>query len=118
MRILTGAVGLVLLAGCSSVSDTRDTAPLLQVSSSNSAKQVAECIRDGWQNIAVWGAGIGGTLQESNGRYTVFSPDSQTPWHLADVTPTLTGSKVSYHFYRTWQSPIDRVPEVVKSCAR
>lgn len=118
MRALILAAGLALLAGCASVGDTRNTPPLLSLNSKNSPKQVAECIRDGWQNINVWGAGIGGTLQESSGRYTVFSPDSQTPWSLADVQPVSGGSAIRYHFYRTWQSPNASITDVVKSCSK
>lgn len=72
MRILIGAVAVAVLAGGASVGAIRSTPPLVSLNSKHGAKQVAECIRDGWQNISVWGAGIGGTMQESDGRYTVF----------------------------------------------
>lgn len=118
MRILIAAVAVAMLAGCASVGDTRSNPPLLSLKSSKPAKAVAECIRDGWQGTTVLGAGIGGTLQTSGDNYTILAPDAQAPLHLVDVTPSKNGSTVRYHFYRTWQSPLERVTDVVRSCAR
>lgn len=118
MRILIGAVLLAILAGCASVADTRSNPPLLTLSSQKSALELAECIRDKWQNTTVLGASIGGILQSSGDRYSVLAPDAQAPLHLVDVEPSKGGSMVRYHFYRTWQSPLDRVTDAVKVCAR
>ncbi|MFB1630155.1 hypothetical protein [Pseudomonas sp. AP-1] len=117
MRFLIGAMGLALLAGCANVSDTRSNPPLVSVTSSKSPQELAECIRDGWQGIAVLGSGYGAILQSSGNRFSVFSPDSATPWHIADVSPSNSGAAVSYHFYRTWQSPPESVITVIKRCA-
>ena len=106
------------LSGCSSVSETRANPPVLQLSSSHKASDVAECIRDGWQGTTVLGAGIGGILQSSGDRYTILAPDAQSPLHLVDVFPNKSGSSIRYHFYRTWQSPLERVTDVVRSCAK
>jgi len=118
MRILIGAVGLALLAGCASVGDTRSNPPILALHSAKPVRAIAECIRDGWQNTTVLGAGIGGVLQTSGNRFTVLAPDTQAPLHLVDVEPTVDGSSVRYHFYRTWQLPLERVTDVVKACAQ
>ena len=107
-----------LLGGCSSVAETRENPPILQLSSAHKAKDVAECIRDGWQGTTVLGAGIGGILQTSGDRYTILAPDAQSPLHLVDVIPNKGGSSIRYHFYRTWQSPLERVTDVVRSCAK
>jgi len=116
MRILIGCLALASLSGCASVGDTRGNPALLTLSTSKPAKDVAECIRDGWQGGAVLGAGYGAVLQSSGRKYTVFSPDSATPWHLADIVPSAEGTVVRYHFYRTWQSPPQQIPDVVKRC--
>ncbi|WP_154219935.1 hypothetical protein [Pseudomonas syringae] len=110
-------LSFLLLAGCANISDTRNTHPVLSISSKKPAKDVAQCIRDGWQNVSVWGAGIGGTLQESSGSYTVIAPDAQTPWHLVDISPSPKGSTIKYYFYREWQSPLDRIKNAVIGCA-
>lgn len=117
MRILIGALAVALLAGCSSVSDVRQTTPVLSVSSSNPPQQVAECIRDGWQSIKVIGGTIGGTVQQTGKSFSVIATVDQ-PWHVADITPTSKGSAIQYHFYRSWQSPPSSVVDVVRSCAR
>lgn len=118
MRILVGALALALLAGCASVADTRSNPPLLTLTSAKPAQEVAECIRDSWQSTTVLGASIGGILQSSGDRYSVLAPDAQAPLHLVDVVPSGGGSSVQYHFYRTWQSPLDRVTDAVRACVR
>lgn len=116
MRALVVLVWLALLAGCASVNDTRSNPPLLSLQSSKPAPGVAECIRDSWQSTTVLGASIGGILQSTGGRYSVLAPDAQAPLHVVDVTPKGSGSFVQYHFYRTWQSPLQRVTDAVKAC--
>lgn len=117
MRNIIIGSGLALLAGCASVGDTRSNPPLLDLKSSKPPQQVAECIRDAWQNTTVLGVSVGGTLQTSGDRYSVLAPDAQTPIHLVDVASAPSGSTVRYHFYRTWQSPLERVTDAVRSCA-
>lgn len=117
MRTFMAALGVLMLAGCASVGDTRRNPPLLELHSSRQPKQVAECVRDAWQNTTVLGASVGGVLQSSGSRYSILAPDAQSPLHLVDVTPAPGGSRISYHFYRTWQTPLQRVPDAVRSCA-
>lgn len=118
MRILVGAVGLVLLAGCANVADIRANPPVLSLISQKSAEQTAECIRDGWQSTSLIGGSVGGVLQKSGRGFSVIAPNPESPWHVADVVPSgATTSKVSYRFHRTWQAPSDKVLVVVKSCA-
>lgn len=116
MRILIAGLGLALLAGCASVEDTRSNPPLLSLHSSKQPKEVAECVRDTWQNTTVLGTSLGGILQSSGSRLSILAPDAQAPLHLVDVTPIPSGSLVKYHFYRTWQSPLGRVIDAVKKC--
>lgn len=118
MKCAALAIALVFMAGCASVADTRSNPPLLTLNSQKPARDLAECIRDRWQSTTVLGASIGGILQSSGSRYSVLAPDAQAPLHLVDVEPSKGGSTVRYHFYRTWQSPLDRVTDAVKACAR
>lgn len=118
MRILIAALGLALLAGCANVAEIRSGPPVLSLASKKSAVQTAECIRDGWQSTSLIGGSVGGVLQASGGSFSVIAPNAESPWHVADVIPTGgSTSKVVYRFHRTWQSPSDRVLDVVKSCA-
>lgn len=118
MRKLIIGLALAMLEGCSSISDIRANPPTVELTTRCPANEVAECIRDGWQDIRIIGGSIGGVLQSSGERYSVIAPNAEMPWHVADVTPYGKGSRVSYHFYRTWQSPMERVIEVVKGCSR
>lgn len=117
VRILAVGLGLASLAGCATVGDTRNNPSLLELDSRLQPQQAAECVRDAWQRTTVLGASLGGVLQSSGGRLSVLAPDAQSPVHLVDVTPTQGGSHISYHFYRTWQSPLQRVLDAVMSCA-
>lgn len=117
MKYLVGTAFLLVLAGCSSVADVRGNQPVLTLNSALPAEHAAECIRDGWQATKVLGGTVGGVLQKSGNRYSVVaSPD--IPWHVADVEPSESGSRITYHFYRTWQSPPAQVLEAVRDCAR
>lgn len=118
MRKIIMGLALIALSGCSSVSDIRENPPIIELAARRPAKDVAECIRDGWQEIRIIGGSVGGVLQSSGERYSVIAPGAEMPWHVADVSPYGDGSRVSYHFYRTWQSPMARVTEVVKGCSR
>lgn len=118
MRILMGALGLALLAGCANVADIRANPPVLSLKSAKSAEQVAECIRDGWQSTSIIGGSVGGVLQKSGNSYSVIAPNPESPWHIADIAPvTVDSSKITYRFHRTWQAPSERVLGVVRSCA-
>lgn len=118
MRILIGMVGLALLAGCANVADIRANPPVLSLTSTKSAEQVAECIRDGWQSTSIIGGSVGGVLQKSGNNYSVIAPNSETPWHIADVAPSaVDASKITYRFHRTWQAPSEKVLSIVRSCA-
>lgn len=119
MRFLLAVpVLLAGLAGCATTNDIRSNPPIIKISSSKSAKSVAECIRDGWQGTSLIGGSVGGVLQTSGEKYSVIAPNPESPWHVVDVTPTPSGSVVAYHFFRTWQDPATRVTDVVRSCSR
>lgn len=117
MRILIAALGVALLTGCSSVADIRKTPALMTISSAKPARVVAECIRDGWQSTSIVGGSVGGVLQQSGDKFSVVAPNGESPWHVADVIPTGPGSAVQYRFYRTWQSPSEKVTKVVSDCS-
>ncbi len=120
MRILIGvvAVAVALLAGCATVGEIRANPPVISLTSSSPAEQVAECIRDGWQSTSLIGGSVGGQLQKSGSSFSVIAPNPESPWHVADVAPLAgSASKVTYRFHRTWQSPAASVTDVVKTCA-
>lgn len=117
MRLFFGAFGLSLVVSCANVTDTRSNPALLSLSSQKPAREVAECIRDGWQGTTVLGSSVGGILQRSGGGYSILAPDAQAPLHLVDVVSKNGGSEIRYHFYRTWQYPLERVTDAVRACA-
>ncbi|MDF3842663.1 hypothetical protein P3W55_13185 [Pseudomonas citronellolis] len=117
MKKLIGVAAIAALAGCATVNDTRSNPALVDISSTRSPLRVAECIRDSWQGITVLGSSFAVALQSTGDIYTVLA-DLQMPVHLADVSPEGSGSRIKYHFYRTWQSPVDRFPDAVRACAR
>ncbi|AON71099.1 TPA: hypothetical protein ACPWJD_005801 [Pseudomonas aeruginosa] len=117
MKKLIGVAALMAMAGCVSVNETRSNPPLVDITSTKPPIRVAECIRDQWQRITVLGASFAVNLQSTGDVYSVIA-DLQMPTHLADVSPDGDGSHVKYHFYRTWQSPIDKFPDAVRACAR
>lgn len=118
MRFVVIALFMSTLCACSTVSDTRNTPPVLSLVSSAPPLQVAECIQDGWQNTSLVGGSVGGALQKSGSTYSVIAPNTETPWHVVDVAKSHSGSKVSYHFFRSWQSPSDKVLDVVRRCSK
>lgn len=118
MRILIGAAVVALLAGCSSVADVRTTPAVLSINSNKPAKAVAECIRDGWQSTSIVGGSVGGILQQSGDKFAVIAPNAEAPWHVVDVLPTGAGSSIKYRFYRTWQSPSDKITKIVSDCSK
>lgn len=110
--------GALLVGGCASVSDVRQNPPLVDLYSDRPAQEVAECIRDGWQDTKLVGGTVGGILQSTAGNFSVIAPNAEIIWHVVDVKPSGTGSKVRYSFYRTWQSPPSSVPRIVNECAK
>lgn len=118
MRIITAGLGFLFLAGCSNVTEIRQTPPVLSISTTHDARSVAECIRDGWQSASIIGGTVGGVLQQSGDRYSIIAPGPENPWHVVDISPSRGGATVNYHFYRTWQSPTKPVTDVVTRCSK
>lgn len=89
--------GVLLLAGCASVTDLRNGAPIASWDSAKPAQPVAECIRDAWQNQRIGLEANGATLQTTGTLLTVVSPPGGVPAEVADIQASSTGSKVAIY---------------------
>lgn len=97
MRMLIGAVGVALLAGCAStaMNEARTQSPVRALASEKPAPLVAECIQFSWQDETVFGVDASGFIQaDKGGQLTVYTRGAES---FADLVPQGTGTAVSYY---------------------
>lgn len=115
MRILIGAVGLALLAGCASMEEKRANGPAHAYSSRQTASAVAECVLYAWQNQSLAGSHIDASIQPlRDGGKTVISAGQV---EFADFKDVPSGSKVELYFQSglmSWRK--NRRTDAVESC--
>ncbi|HFQ8053736.1 TPA: hypothetical protein ACHTCR_005628 [Pseudomonas putida] len=96
MRILIGAAGLALLAGCASMNEKRADGPARSFSSTKPVENVAECVLFAWQNQSLMGAHYGASIQPlAGGGKTVISAGEV---EFADFRSTSSGTQVGLYF--------------------
>ncbi|HGM6313412.1 TPA: hypothetical protein ACKP8D_005940 [Pseudomonas putida] len=96
MRILIGAVGLALLAGCASMNDKRADGPAKSFSSTKAVDDVAECVLFAWQNQPLIGAHYSASIQPlAGGGRTVISAGEV---EFADFRGSSSGTRVGLYF--------------------
>ena len=113
-RALIASVLIACLAGCSTRGDMRKRPADLEVASDRSAKTVAVCIADRWENgnaLSSLGATYPITTRPLENGYTVSI--TSYPTLFADIVDRGTGSTV--RFYRDPVSPGFEVD--VRKCA-
>ncbi|WP_060498296.1 hypothetical protein [Pseudomonas sp. NBRC 111133] len=115
MRILIGAVGLALLAGCASMNEKRADGPAYAANSLKSVDQVAECVLFSWQNQSLMGAHYAAAIQPlAGGGKTVISAGEV---EFADFQALHDKTNVNLYFQTglmDWRK--SRRIEAVKSC--
>ncbi|MNJ39521.1 hypothetical protein D3C77_343960 [compost metagenome] len=91
MRILIGAVGLALLAGCTTPGDLLQNTPTIVAKTTKTPKAYALCVLPGWQEYQV-----GVTMNETVSGYRLISSAEtigQTN-ELLEIKQTPEGSEV------------------------
>ena len=115
MRILIGALGLALVAGCASMNEKRASGPAMSFSSVKPADQVAECVLFAWQNQSMMGSHYGASIQPlAGGGKTVISVGEV---EFADFRGSSTGTAADLYFQTglmDWRK--NRRIEAVKGC--
>ena len=96
MRILIGALGLALVAGCASMNEKRAAGPANMFNSAKSVDEVAECVLFAWQNQSLMGAHYGASIQPlPGGGRTVISAGEV---EFADFKPLPAGTEIGVYF--------------------
>lgn len=115
MRVLIGAVGLALLAGCASMNEIRVDGPARSFSSAKATNDVAECVLFAWQNQSLMGAHYGASIQPlAGGGRTVISVGE---FEFVDFKSVSSVTKVDVYFQAglmDWRK--NRRIEAVESC--
>ncbi|MHC8321120.1 hypothetical protein ACYZT4_10545 [Pseudomonas sp. GB2N2] len=97
MKLFTGAVAVMLLAGCMAptMNEARQKGPDKILYSKKSDKAVAQCLQYEWQNQSLFGVTPEATLQPGrDGGYTVFTAGSE---YFVDVQPGASGAVAKYY---------------------
>jgi hypothetical protein len=97
MRILIGALAVVLLAGCMAptMNEARQKGPAKVLYSKKTDKEVAQCVQYEWQNQSIFGVTPEATLQPGrDSGYTVFTAGSE---YFVDIQKGVSGSVAKYY---------------------
>jgi hypothetical protein len=97
MREIAVAALLLGMTSCASVAEVSQDQPYATYSSTKPPKELAQCIRNAWQNTKFRGTANAADLQEDGTIYRVLSPSGPTPNDIAVITP----GQVSIHFRAT-----------------
>ena len=115
MELIVGALAVVLLAGCASMSERRAEGPLAVFSSKKDVAAASECVLYAWQNQSLAGVHYDVFTQPlPNGGRTVVSAGQI---EFVDFKSTSNGSRVELYFQSglmDWRK--DRRTEAVKTC--
>ena len=113
MRILIGAVGLALLAGCVSPSDLKSNAPTTKAESNKSPREYALCVIPQWQD-----ARSEATMSETQNGYRLVIAAMNLTDELLEISKTDAGSSVVFYQRVPWMPGVGRsaIEGAVKSC--
>lgn len=115
MRILTAALGVVMLAGCASMNEKRADGPATSFRSTKAVNDAAECVLFAWQNQSLMGGHYGASIQPlAGGGKTVITAGEV---EFADFKSTSSGAKIELYFQAglmNWRK--NRRIEAVESC--
>ncbi|PTU53960.1 hypothetical protein DBB42_01730 [Pseudomonas plecoglossicida] len=113
MRILIGAIGLALLAGCVSPSDLKGNSPTTQAVTKKSPNEYALCVFPQWQD-----ARSEATMSETQNGYRLVVAAMNLTDELLEVSKTDAGSSVVFYQRVAWMPGVGRstIESAVKSC--
>ncbi|WP_095108474.1 hypothetical protein [Pseudomonas sp. Irchel 3E20] len=97
MRLVMGALALVMLAGCAApaMNEARSKKPYKTLASSKEAQVVAQCVQFAWQDEAVFGVDASGFLEPGQaGGYTVYTVAAK---YFVDVHGEAGATRVNYY---------------------
>lgn len=103
MRILIGAVALMLLAGCVSPGDLQKNEPSLKASTSKDPKKYALCVFPRWQD-----ARSDAAMSETENGYRLLVANSNMADELLDIRRSQKGSTVTLYQRMAWSSGYGR----------
>lgn len=116
MRMLIGAVGLALLAGCVSpaMNEARNQAPTRTLISDKETPKVAECIKFTWEDEGVFGVDASAYIdKDKSGRLTVYTRGAES---FVDLQAQGTGTALSYYAKQPNDSAALRRLAMVATC--
>ena len=99
----------VALVGCATPNDLRQKAPDLQLNSAKSAKDVAMCIADKWENADY---AIPVSMRETSTGYTLLTYHQGNTPYMCDIKNVGSGSQTSFYYTLIASRP----GEAVKDC--
>jgi uncharacterized lipoprotein YajG len=113
MRILIGAVAVILLAGCVSPSDLRNNTPTVNATTKKDPKQYAVCVFPKWQD-----ARSEATMSETENGYRLVIGAMQLTDELLEIKKTPSGSSAIYYQRMAWMPGVGRtaLKAAVRNC--
>ena len=97
MKLIVGALAVMLLAGCMAptMNEARQAGPDKILYSKKSDKALAQCVQYEWQNQSLFGVTPEATLQPGrDAGFTVFTAGSE---YFVDIQPGASGSVAKYY---------------------
>ena len=113
MRILIGAVGLTILAGCVGPGDLLHNEPSLKASTKKSPREYALCVFPKWQD-----ARTDSSMNETESGYRLLVASNNMADELLEVRKSAEGSDVTLYQRMAWSKMPGRTAAeaAVKTC--
>lgn len=113
MKMILGALVLVLLAGCVSPTDLKSNTPTTTATTKKSPKEYAVCVFPKWQD-----ARSEAVMSETENGYRLVISAMQMTDELLEIKKTANGSSVAFYQRVAWMPGVGRtaIEGAVKSC--
>lgn len=113
MRVLICSLAALLLAGCVSPSDLKNSKPTINANTAKSPKEYALCVFPRWQD-----ARSEAVMSETTDGYRLVIGAMQLTDELLDVKKTSSGSSIALYQRAAWMPGVGRstIEAAVRSC--
>lgn len=113
MKLIVGALALVLLTGCSTPGDLKKNDPTISAVSNKSPKQYALCVFPKWQDERSTS-----TMSETESGYRLIVATDMTTDEVLEVAGSGKGSKVALYQRMPWSKMLGRgaIEDAVRKC--
>ncbi|MFJ4056854.1 hypothetical protein ACIPZC_25925 [Pseudomonas sp. NPDC089743] len=113
MRILIGAMGMALLAGCISPADLEKNDPTISAKTSKDPKSYALCVFPKWQ-----AARTDSSMVETADGYRLWVANTNMTDELLDIRKEQAGSSVTLKQRMPWSPGLGRgdIEKAVRAC--